>query len=81
MYDSFKERYAVVTGAAQGIGFAIAKRFVEEGIDVQSIIDDGDASNSYPVLERNGSMATTVQEVESCNRYGSQRAFAFCTTG
>ena len=39
MYASFKERYAVVTGAAQGIGFAIAKRFVEEEIAGIAILD------------------------------------------
>lgn len=39
MRNSFAERYAVVTGAAQGIGFGMAKRFVEDGIKGVAILD------------------------------------------
>ncbi|MBR4079639.1 MAG: 3-oxoacyl-ACP reductase FabG [Christensenellaceae bacterium] len=39
MYNSFKDRYAVVTGAAQGIGYAIAERFVKENIAGIAILD------------------------------------------
>jgi len=38
MYN-FQGKYAVVTGAARGIGFATAKRFVEEGIEGVAILD------------------------------------------
>lgn len=38
MYD-FSTRYAVVTGAAQGIGYATAKRFVQEKIAGIAILD------------------------------------------
>ena len=39
MYDCFAKRYAVVTGAAQGIGFAIAKKFADERIAGLALLD------------------------------------------
>ncbi|MBR2281614.1 MAG: 3-oxoacyl-ACP reductase FabG [Spirochaetales bacterium] len=38
MYN-FSDRFAVVTGAAQGIGYSIAERFVKEGIKGIALID------------------------------------------
>ena len=37
--NGFKGRVAVVTGAAQGIGYAIAKRFVDEGVKGLAVVD------------------------------------------
>ena len=35
----FENRYAVVTGAAQGIGYGIAKKLIEEGVKGVAILD------------------------------------------
>ena len=35
----FENRYAVVTGAAQGIGYGIAKKLLEEGVNGVAILD------------------------------------------
>ena len=33
-FDSYTPRVAIVTGAAQGIGYAIAQRLADDGIDI-----------------------------------------------
>ena len=37
--NGFKGRVAVVTGAAQGIGLAVATRLVEEGVKALAVVD------------------------------------------
>ena len=37
--NKLQGRYAVVTGAARGIGAAIVKKFLEEGVEKVAILD------------------------------------------
>ena len=47
-----KDKVAVVTGAAQGIGYACAERFAQEGAKV--VLSDIDARKGEEAAEREG---------------------------
>lgn len=52
-------RKAVITGAASGIGFAIAKRFAEYGADVHLLdLDGGKLQEAVNLIENSGHTAT-----------------------
>lgn len=42
----FKDKVAIVTGAASGIGVAIAKRFLDDGVNVV-LADSQNISNDH----------------------------------
>ena len=43
MYDRLKDRIAIISGAARGMGFAIAKAIFDEGAKVAILDIDGKA--------------------------------------
>ncbi|MCL2867284.1 MAG: SDR family oxidoreductase [Clostridia bacterium] len=65
----FSGKVAVVTGAAQGIGFAIAKRLWEDGVDFVALLDQNDskvkaaAAVLDPSGERAGGYACHVADI------------------
>ena len=59
MYDMLKSKTAIVTGAAQGIGKAIAARFLEEGASVVLCDIDGEKVKNA-ALELDASGAKTL---------------------
>lgn len=45
MYDDLKDKRVVVTGGAKGIGYATARRFINEGSMVVILDSDQEAHN------------------------------------
>ncbi|MCQ2401457.1 MAG: SDR family oxidoreductase [Lachnospiraceae bacterium] len=62
MYD-FQDKYAVVTGAAKGIGRAIAERFVKEGVKGLAILDYDEelAKKTSAELDESGSVVVALK--------------------
>lgn len=69
-------RRAVVTGAASGIGFAIAKRFAERGAVVHLLDMDGDKLEEVADLIRNSSHVATAHPCDVSNEASVAAAFS-----
>jgi len=60
MAKGHKDKVAVITGAAGGIGQAFAKRLAEDGVHI-AIVDLGDASDTAKMVEAAGRQAIAVK--------------------
>ena len=60
MAKGHKDKVAVITGAAGGIGQAFAKRLAEDGVHV-AIVDVGDAGATVKMVEAAGRQAIAVK--------------------
>jgi NAD(P)-dependent dehydrogenase (short-subunit alcohol dehydrogenase family) len=60
MAKGHKDKVAVITGAAGGIGQAFAKRLAEDGVHI-AIVDLGDASNTVKLVQAAGRDALAVK--------------------
>jgi NAD(P)-dependent dehydrogenase (short-subunit alcohol dehydrogenase family) len=60
MVKGIESKNVLVTGAAQGIGFAVARRFAEEGASV-FIVDRAETAQMAAALENIRSVAKTVR--------------------
>jgi NAD(P)-dependent dehydrogenase (short-subunit alcohol dehydrogenase family) len=60
MAKGHKDKVAVITGAAGGIGQAFAKRLAEDGVHI-AIVDLGDASDTVKMVEAAGRQAIAVK--------------------
>lgn len=80
--DDFQGRTAVVTGAASGIGFALAERFVADGarVALADIEEPALEKAAATLRERGGdvvAVVTDVSEGASVDRLAAQAADAF----
>jgi len=60
MAKGHKDKVAVITGAAGGIGQAFAKRLAEDGVHI-AIADIGDGSGTVKLVEAAGRQAIAVE--------------------
>jgi NAD(P)-dependent dehydrogenase (short-subunit alcohol dehydrogenase family) len=60
MAKGHKDKVAVITGAAGGIGQAFAKRLAEDGVHI-AVVDLGDASDTLKLVEAAGRQAIAVK--------------------
>jgi NAD(P)-dependent dehydrogenase (short-subunit alcohol dehydrogenase family) len=60
MAKGHKDKVAVITGAAGGIGQAFAKRLAEDGVHV-AVVDLGDASDTVKMAQAAGRQAIAVK--------------------
>jgi len=60
MAKGHKDKVAVITGAAGGIGQAFARRLAEDGVHI-AIIDLGDGSDTVKLVEATGRQAIAVK--------------------
>jgi uncharacterized protein len=57
-------RFAVVTGASSGIGYELARQFVEHGFDVLLAAEDSDIERAAAGLRRDGGGAVQAVQVD-----------------
>ena len=60
MAKGHKDKVAVITGAANGIGQAFAKRLAEDGVHV-AVIDVADGAATVKLVEAAGRQAISVK--------------------
>jgi (S)-1-phenylethanol dehydrogenase len=60
MAKGHKDKVAVITGAAGGIGQAFAKRLAEEGVDI-AVVDLGDSGDTVKLVQSAGRQAIAVK--------------------
>jgi 3-oxoacyl-[acyl-carrier protein] reductase len=77
MFGRLDERVAVITGAGDGIGAAVARRFAAEGAAVAALDRDGDAARLLTeAIAANGGGRTLALAVDVADEAAVAEAFA-----
>ncbi|MFF5219299.1 SDR family NAD(P)-dependent oxidoreductase [Micromonospora sp. NPDC000442] len=76
MGDSSTQRpFAVVTGASSGIGFELARQFVQHGYDVVMAAEDAELDVAATSLRRDSSATVTAARVDLAKPEGVERLY------
>ncbi len=75
MNDGTGKQFAVVTGASSGIGYELARQFVEHGFDVLVVAEDEGITNAAERLSRRDGSAVESLQADLATHEGNDKLY------